>query len=64
MRAENTECRFAQIEGERDYYKRAAERRENQRDMLREALQYAVDNSEFNSEHFDGIARAALKECE
>ena len=39
MRTEDAERRFAQIEGERDYYKRMAERRERQRDRMKEALE-------------------------
>ena len=33
---------------------------QEERDAVVKALEYAVDNSEFNSEVFDRIARAAL----
>jgi hypothetical protein len=34
-----------------------------QRDALVEALRYAVDNPDFDSERFDALARAALARC-
>lgn len=65
---QDDERRYAQIEGERDYQKRRADRMERQRDALAEALRQSVESMQDsgypNSSVVVREARAALAAME